>query len=498
MAKKKPAFAVTTALPQSEETPLQSLLAGQIKANPGLSGFYVFDKGVESLDARLALIRSAEKTLDLQYYAIHDDLTANLLVEAVIRAAERGVRVRLLVDDISINRRLRLSFSALNAVQNISIRIFNPVTTRDQPFFIRAVAMVRKFDLLTRRMHNKALIADNQFAITGGRNLGDEYFDAHKDRAFKDVDLLCAGPIVNDISGSFDAYWNSGSAYPIAAVYSRISSWEPLAKLRVKLRENWHRHRQNGGGRERLDADFITLTSEKDVRLVWAKAELHADLPQKAEGDRALHFSPLRKLREIASGTEEELLIVSPYFVPGESGLELLSSLKKKGVAVKILTNSLASTDVVAVHTGYRRYRNALLKQGIELYELKRENGKPVRQRPLGRKAPSYASLHAKVYVIDRKQAIIGSFNFDPRSEKLNTEIGIVIDSPQIAALLHAQFEESTDADSSYRLELQSGDVIWKTMEDGKEKRLHLEPGAGFFRRLQARLFALLPFEKQL
>jgi cardiolipin synthase C len=489
---KIPSYAIS----RDEETGLGRLLREPALKHPGLSGFYIFKKGEESLDGRLQLIKLAEKTLDVQYYAISDGISSNILIEALIQAAERGVRVRLIIDDITTGD-MRRSLIALEEIKNIQIRIFNPINKHNQFGLARLISYLTHTDRATRRMHNKALIADNQFAIIGGRNLGDEYFNTHKELSFKDIDVLSAGLITADISASFDEFWNDKHAFPILQLYKSHIGDKTIGLLRDRLKKNWRnffKHTSNGRKIDKsMDVGFDVIVE----KLVWAKADLVADTSAKVSGGES--FSPpLQHLKNIVDKAQSEFIIISAYFVPREKGVEWLTSLAARNMRVKVLTNSLASTDVVAVHTGYEKYRLPLLQKSVSIFELKPQ-GKRTRQRLLGRKSPSYASLHAKAYIVDQQYAVIGSFNFDPRSAYLNTELGLFIHSPELAKELLGMFEESISPDTSYKLGLAPGEkLIWTTREGGVETRYVSEPKASPWRVLQALLISFLPIENQL
>lgn len=493
---KIPSYAIS----QDEASDLGKILEKAMSGQEAdLSGFRIFEKGEESLDARLFLIRAAKKTLDLQYYAISDGVTSNLLIEALIQAALRGVRVRLMIDDITTGD-IRRSLIALDGISNIHVRVFNPVNHGGQSKLSRFIGAVTHVDRATRRMHNKALIADNQIAIIGGRNLGDEYFDTHEEKSFKDIDVLTAGPITADISASFDEFWNDICAFPIYALHKQRASGWRIRRVRKKLKKNWEKCFQNPDNRKRLDMPLAEGSGLIVESLVWAKAYLLADPSAKVrnKGDEG-SSPPLRHLKNLVDQAKREFIIVSAYFVPREQGMKWIESLRDRDMTVKILTNSLASTDVVAVHTGYKKYRVPLLEKGVSIFELKPRGKKRPRQRLLGRKSPSHASVHAKAYIIDDEWAVIGSFNFDPRSAFLNTEIGLFIHSTQLANQLRDMFEESSAPDTSYKLGLAPGKkLVWTTREKDGDVRYVTEPKAGFWRRVQVYLISLLPVERQL
>ncbi len=477
---------------------LEKTIADHVARNAGQSGFRVMTTGEDSLRARLSLITAAQKSIDLQYYAINDDVTSNLLIEAIMQAADRGVKVRFLIDDISVGK-VQRCLVALDGTDNIKVKIFNPFSRSNQFILSRIVAFFSHFKRNTKRMHNKMLIADGQAGIMGGRNLGDEYFDAHADLSFKDIDMLSIGPITEKMVESFDKYWNNENARKVSELYKPNRDKEFLQKFREKLRESREEAlKKSKKENDNLPAfdDYIRLSGEK---FVWSGAEFYADEPAKINNrDFESEGGPLQTVFALGEKAEKEFLIISPYFVPGEDGLAWLQSLRNRGIKIRIITNSLASTDVVAVHTGYNSYRKAILESGIELFEMKPLNNGRTKQRLIGSRAPSHASLHAKVYIADKKTAIVGSLNFDPRSAQLNTEVALLVHSETIAKQLSDLYENVILPKSSYRLALEHGKVAWHSEEKGRKKVYYIEPDASPWRRLQAFLIDFLPVEKQL
>lgn len=487
------------AISQKERTSLGDALRPEVRAHPGMSGFRLMMTGSESFAMRLALVRAAEKTLDLQYYSMHDDTTANLILEAIVRAAKRGVRIRFLIDNISVDE-VDTTLSALDGLKNVEVRVFNPFTTRDDGLMGSILKYTTDLGTMNRRMHNKALIADNQMAIMGGRNLGDEYFEENTDVTFRDLDILTAGPITAKLSESFDHYWNSKDALPIGQVKAPNVDPKAADKLHAALIAHWNEVEATDKGKKLLQSKLHERLKDADVRMIWAKADVAVDAPQKIEGEgKAAESKPLNRLDQLLVNARKEFVAVSPYFVPQDEGVAWLKELIARGIKVKVLTNSLASTDVVAVHTGYSPYRKALLESGIELYEMKPIAGKRPRQRLIGSTAPAHASLHAKVYVVDRKEVMIGSFNLDPRSIALNTEIALVIHNPEIAAQVLAMFDEVASPAESYKLELSDkNELLWKTEENETPKTYTDDPKPGFWRSLEAGAISLLPIEDHL
>lgn len=484
---------------------LADALAPAERAHPGESGFQLLATGSAAFTTRIALVQSAQHSLDVQYYSAGEDITGRLLLQSLLDAADRGVRVRMLVDDIN-RRHTDPTFAVLDQHRNIEVRVFNPFGTRDTTLLQRAGNLLTQFDQLNRRMHNKALVADNQLAIVGGRNLGDEYFDANPDLSFRDFDLLCAGPVVDAISHSFDHFWTSPQSYPLRQVQSKIDK-QTLDATRDALAQHWRDAENVPAGRDALHQPPLAAgLSTGKVPLFWAPAELAADSPDKLDTPaKETTSAPGDKLRELAGHAQREVLIISPYFVPLDGGVKFLSALTARGVSVRVLTNSLAATDVVPVHAGYARYRPALLQAGIELYEFK-----PIRPEPEQRRitfgGSSRASLHGKVYIIDRLHVVLGSFNLDPRSVRLNTELAIVIHSADFAERMAGIFERAVAPRSSFHVELVPPGTTpptptpptmpalrWVGEENGQPRTFDVEPYAPFWRNAVAGAFTLLP-----
>lgn len=491
---------VSSAISQSEKTQLGDQLKEAVSANPGKSGFRVLERGSTSLIARLAIVRMAQKTVDLQYYAIGHDVTSNLMIEALLQAAERGVRVRLLIDSFTIGD-MEENLALLNGIKNIEIRVFNPLTTKDQPLLSRFASMFTDLPQANRRMHNKALIGDNQMAIMGGRNLSSEYFNASADLDFKDIDILTAGPITAELSKSFDAFWNNENSFPIDTVHEVEVDRRKIAKLRGEVEQTWNSTLQDPARKRQISISISDLMKDPEINLIWARGAIAADDPHKISAPVSYEESePLDQLLNVVDRAKNEFVIVSAYFVPKEEGVAWLKSLEQKGVHVRILTNSLASTDVVAVHSGYEPYRKDLIKSGVELYELMPVDEKRPRQRFLGRSQPPRAGLHTKAYIIDRRYTSIGSLNLDPRSVELNTEVLLVIDSPEIAARMMRMFERTIDPAVSYTLTVdpETDRLTWHSREKGQSLKYDRDPRAGFWRSIQTSIFSILPLEDHL
>jgi putative cardiolipin synthase len=487
----------THALQDTGSTRLGQAGAAALAAHPGQNGFLPLPSGVDALVMRLHLAEQAERSLDLMYYIWHNDLVGRHMVNAVLRAADRGVRVRILLDDLGVAAD-DAHLLALDAHPNIEIRLFNPIALRG----LRGWGTLVDFGRLNRRMHDKAFIADNQRAVLGGRNIGDEYFGANSEVAFGDLDVAFAGPLVADVSAVFDQFWNSPVVYPIAALAGQPGDAASLDALRASLAGFVASQRDSPYVTD-LKAQAVAMRAASADQPFWGQGHVLADDPLKVTRppeDAQGHLLP--KFATLGLQVQRELLIVSPYFVPGDSGVAWLTGLVKRGARVTVLTNSLASNDVAAVHAGYRRYREALLEGGVRLYELRPQAVEVGREKTKGGLMGSRASLHAKTFMVDRKAIFIGSLNLDPRSIQLNTEIGVVCENAAMVATLASGLESALDR-IAWRVERgvdASGKpkLVWvETGPEGVVRRAE-EPDAGFWRRLSVWFIGLLPVESQL
>lgn len=504
---------VSHALPPDASTPLADALAVQARAHPGESGFVVLPRGDEALQMRIAVARAATKTLDIQYYIAAEDTTGKLLLGAALYAADRGVRVRMLVDALNFKDIGRL-MAALDAHANLEVRVFNPFGAPRLGMFARTANVFTRIDNFTRRMHNKAMISDNQIAIVGGRNLGDEYFNASPTLQFRDLDVLSAGPVTRAVSASFDAYWSSALTYPLPALNRRRYDAKDLDAARDALRAHWRANATPYNAKPLNATPLAAQIARNELGLVWASAEFTADSPEKiAAPDDSYKSPPMQRLFALTRDAQREFLVLSPYFVPHDAGVNALGRLTARGVRVAILTNSLAATDAIAVQAGYAPYRVPMLERGVELYEYKPDPGRS-RIGMLGSR--SRASLHAKAYVIDRKILVIGSMNLDPRSAHLNTELALVIHSPRLANEVANLFDEVTKPTISYRVTLApdtpdtpgaaqttgagapAWPLVWTEIADGQVRTYSVDPNAGFYRNLLTGLCLLLPIDDQL
>ncbi|MDO4641532.1 MAG: phospholipase D family protein [Neisseria sp.] len=452
-----------------------------------LSGIYLLNDPHDAFVARATLIQSAEQALDIQYYIWHNDVSGRLLMQMVKDAANRGVRVRILLDDNN-TRGMDDILVALDRHPNIEIRLFNPFTSRS----MRSLGYLYDFPRLNRRMHNKTLTADNKATILGGRNIGDEYFNIANDVGFADLDILATGSVVNDVSSDFDRYWASESSYPLASIVKHAypeNGRAALDRVSEKDRELREAYRNT-----LKTSRLYQAISSKNIPWIYAPTQYISDDPAKGL-DRSKN-KPLiiEKIDEALGTPEKELYIVSPYFVPTKEGVEALTELRQNQIGITVLTNSLQATDVAAVHSGYARYRKKLLQAGIKLYELKATHSVPkITDKGL---VGSSSSLHAKIFIVDRERVFIGSFNFDPRSARLNTEMGVVIEDAKLAERMQKTLDDSAPR-QAYQVTLGSDNRLrWQDPENNLVSK-H-EPTAKFWKRLISNLFSIMPIERLL
>lgn len=491
---------VSHALEDTSQSQLGQNLQPLFAENPGKSGFLTLGTGESAFVARLRLIEAAEQSLDVQYYIWHDDLTGRTLFNRLLAAADRGVRVRILLDDLDTAGKDQI-LRTIDAHPNLEIRVYNPFANREK----RLRDFAGDTRRINRRMHNKTITADNILTIFGGRNIGDEYFAAAEDVGFGDMDALAAGPIAGEVSAQFDLYWNSEWAYPIDAF-----DWEtPITEAEFSaFRANSDQFVEEAKTSAYADVirqfDMATLASIDEIDWVWSGWLLAYDQPSKVKAKKVeadTHLAP--KLKMGMDRTQRDLIIVSPYFVPGDNITDYLVSLVERGVRVRILTNSLQANDVSLVHAGYMRYRKPLIRGGVELYEYKasanRTTGKRrEQQKGKNRIGASKASLHAKFFGFDETYLFIGSFNLDGRSVALNSELGAYYSSPEEAAELSAFFDQAA-YDIAYRVLLNDDNKLeWVTVRDGQEVRLDKEPDTTWWKRFSTGLLRYIVPESQL
>ena len=514
---------MSTALTNPGETRLgQHVAARAAKAGTrNDSGFALISSAELAFTSRMTLIREAQKTLDIQYYAIFADDTTERMFDALREAAARGVRIRILLDDFNTSGKnaqvLKLAFE-----KNMEMRLFNPLPGGRGSLFFRIVRNLHDVAGMQRRMHNKIFVADNAVAITGGRNLGETYFGQSAGTNFIDIDLLAAGRMARDLSRSFDQYWNNPLAYPVQSLMTagEIEALKapPAAKpetnpaLRTddmvgsasiaKAAPGAHALiGSNGSANATTTTRVVTspggatttlpaLPDDTDLGLLawtWAPSAMLVDKPSKigtdADSVEEAQDTTVDGLLQLMTEARRDLLIVSPYFVPGQRMMKQLKSIRQRGVRVRVLTNSLASNDAPAAHVGYARYREALLRLGIELYEMRAEHPSSVSSLGSlggslgGGAGGSRASLHAKVVVIDDRLLVVGSMNLDLRSQLQNSEVAIAVRSRAIS-LETTRLIEPALANGTYQVELDGGQLIWRAPQNSGLKDTQIEPDA--------------------
>ncbi|MGL4674693.1 MAG: phospholipase D family protein [Wohlfahrtiimonas sp.] len=478
------------------KTHLDEVVEPYLLEHPNGTGLYLLDDNLEAYADRILLARSAERTLDLQYYIWHDDLTGNMLGRELLAAADRGVFIRILLDDMNTVEK-DIVLSGLAQHPYVEIRLFNPIYSR-RNFVTRTVEMLFRGLSLNRRMHNKSMIADSQMAIIGGRNIGNEYFDADPNTNFLDVDLLLVGKAVKEAEDIFESFWDSQASIPAKQV--KFGHKDALATLRdtpltmndteLQLMQDYKK--------SLLTHLTIDDVMNKKSRFVWSdNVHVLSDPPEKVFGEKEHKWLITDILPKTWEMAQQSLYLISPYFVPGEEGTKGLSQLSAAGKDVVILTNSLAANDVPMVHAGYAPYREALLKSGVKLYELMpfNVNYKLSKDWKIG---ASGASLHTKAFIIDESKGFIGSFNLDPRSARLNTEMGVFFESPEIAEELMKSYQSVITSDVSYEVILRDQEMIWLDDSNGESKEWDKDPETGWIKRAIVKIVSWLPVESQL
>lgn len=465
----------------------------QVQPAPGLSGLRLVAAGTDAFATLIALADQAERTLDLQYYIVHNDPSTRALLQHVQAAAARGVRVRLLVDDMNTAGNDD-ALKRLAERRNIEVRVYNPLPAGRFSTITKVMSSLTDFDRINRRMHCKMFVADNALAFTGGRNLGDAYFLQSQQANFVDMDAVVAGPAVRALSRSFDRYWNSPLAYPIDALVKGAPAEASAASALDTP--------PSTDPTPALEANPLARQLMPGARLdlQWAPVRLWADDPAKIEalGDVPPSETMFDDVASLIRSAHHDVTIISAYLVPGARGMAALRELRRRGVAVRILTSSLAATDAPAVYLGYAHYREPMLKAGIELYELRPRIGEAATR--LGGFGQSQARLHAKALTVDGQYLLIGSMNLDPRSIRLNSELGLLVHSTALAAEVNKLFDEVT-RDSSFRVELNPtlDSLQWvRRDEHGAREVHHSEPDSSWLKRLGWSLLAPLAPEEML
>ncbi|MFW6041759.1 MAG: phospholipase D-like domain-containing protein [Guyparkeria sp.] len=476
---------------QARATPLGQAVTPVVAAHPGQTGNRIIHQPLDAFATWARLAREAERTLDMQYYIWSADISGTWMFGELLDAAERGVRVRLLLDDMGVTG-LDRELAALDDHPNIEVRLFNPFVLRNR---FKWLGFVTDLPRVNRRMHDKVFIADNQVTIVGGRNVNDKYFGADPTMRFVDLDVLAVGPAVDHISRRFDRFWASPSAYPVDRL---LPAAEPGVADRLALaNERMNSEPRAAEYRSALErTDLDTALFGRDGELEWTPATVVADEPSKGLGVPADRDDLLTyQLREILETPSRSIDIISSFFVPTPTITEALTTLAGRGVRVRVLTNSLETTDMPPVHAGYVRYRKALVEGGVELYEMHPLPGEPPESIDLSLFGHSGTSLHTKAVIVDERQAFLGSYNVDPRSVNLNTELGLVIESPDLAKRIGRAFDESVPA-TAYEVRIEDDKLYWlERTVDGETIRHDEEPGAGIIKRGAVLLFSLMPIE---
>lgn len=472
---------------ETEPYPRPALVVGE-NTTSSVCGLHTLEDSLEAFAARYLLAARAQRTLDVQYYIWEDDVSGRLLFQALLDAAQRGVQVRLLLDDNNTSG-LDKTLRVLDAHPNIEVRLFNPFSFRT----LRMLGYLTDFARLNRRMHNKSFSADAEATIIGGRNVGDAYFGIGEEPLFTDLDVLAIGPVVKDVEADFERYWQSESVATLEHVLSEDAASTGTISI---LDFDQQQQAAAEGYLEKVTATKIAQRlAQGDLPFIRAHTRLLSDDPRKGQGKAAARNLLSERLLSVMGTPENNIDIISAYFVPGRAGVAQILKLVRKGVKVAILTNSLAANDVAVVHAGYARWRKKLLRHGVELYELKPTSHPRPGLRDRGLTGNSGSSLHAKTFSIDSKKVFIGSFNFDQRSALLNTEMGLVIDSESLAQRIHHRFVRS-QRDAAWQLRLSRwGKIHWIDREGGKETVLKKEPMATLWQRLLVLVAYVLPVE---
>jgi putative cardiolipin synthase len=468
----------------TESTVLGRSVRAWFEGRDARAAVYRLDSGIDALSARVGLIDRAERTIDIQSFLLKDDVSGNLVALHLAQAADRGVRVRLLMDD-ALTGAVDPGLLSLDEHENIEVRVFNPFPRRRSRF----ISLLANYNILNRRMHNKSLTVDNQATIVGGRNIADEYYRTGGESEFIDEDLLAIGAPVDVVSNGFDEYWNSPEAIPMGA-FENLVAHGGVRESVEEARKLIDAHR-DGRFLGSVDGRLIDQLVAGSLQLVPAVVEVVLDRPEKVRPLTLRRTSVTSEyLQRLASAAVRELIVISPYFVPRKEGVDFFAGLVKKGVNVVIITNSLASTNHSSVHAVYARYRKPLLQQGVQLYEL--------RALSESRDTRTKMTLHSKVGTVDRQRLFVGSFNLDPRSLYLNTEMGMMVESSELAESMAASILASLP-DSSYRLRLSSsGKLQWLLQTADVDEVITTEPQSGTWLRFRTWLTGLLPIEEQM
>jgi putative cardiolipin synthase len=479
---------------QPQETRLGSVIAEVAPDDDALSGVDLLADPERAFRARYAIANLADKTLDLQYYLWKGDKSGSLLIHSALAAADRGVRVRFLIDDIYHSWRDD-AYELLDTHPNFEVRIFNPIANRSAGRFLNYATNRRT---LNHRMHNKIFLADSAVAVMGGRNIGDDYFGVNTEANFFDLDVLVTGQGVREANSAFDEYWNSKHAVPISVLTRKTFTAGQLVEARKELQEHITGTESMPYTLPQSSEEMIGLLHEWRHELDWVQAHVVVDPLERFEGQgesAILEFN-----REHIAASNKQFVAESAYLIPSQEGLASMKSMTDRGVRVRLLTNSLQSNNHISAHSGYMKYRKAILETGAELYELRPDAALREHFGANDKDHEVPAGIHTKSFIIDEKQALIGSFNFDPRSRNLNSEIGLVISDPAFASEVYEVMSRDFHPENSYRLFLnERGKLRWELQEaDGSLTVYKHDPGAPWWRRAAARFLSWLPIEKDL
>lgn len=488
----------TVAVPFTKPTRLATAFQNAVTAHVSQSGFQIFPIGVDGFLTRIELINAAERTLDLQYYIFRGDETGAVIRTALKRAAARGVRVRILVDDADTVAGDERLFDLAN-IPNVEVRVYNPWAYRGHVRLFRHLEYLTHHSRLDYRMHNKLLITDQTVALAGGRNIGDQYFQVDPDSQFADDDLFAVGAAVTPLQKCFDEFWNSDLAIPSQALHEPTARARPQSQLTASEAAAAGFHLQ-----DKLAAGEPLASLMSGARpLVWAHSKVIYDSPDKKDVKDGLRAGRLMygPVAEAASSVQHEMLMITPYLVPAKSEMTLLHDQRARHARVAILTNSLESAPELSAHAGYTHYRPRLLHEGVELYEARShlESTKGSGQSKQISAAGNFA-LHAKLIIYDREHLYIGSMNFDHRSHSLNTELGLIIDSPELAQQTVARFSALTRPEAAYTVGFrdEAQHLSWHYRERGQDVDRTTEPARSSWQRFEVRLISLLPIDPEL
>lgn len=484
----------STAIEATRDSYLGQELVGAADEHPeGYSGFLPIEDGIDALSARLLMAARAEHTIDAQYYLLKPGITGSAFLHALLDAADRGVRVRLLLDDM-FTAGYDAGMAGLDSHPNFEIRIFNPFASRTARFWDG----ITSFSRINRRMHNKSFTVDNQMTLIGGRNIADEYFGAREDAKFGDLDVVAIGPVVQEVSNMFDDYWNHERSAPVAA-FADLPD-DPAAELE-RLRAALKQAREEVTTTKYADAvkdQVLEYVESDEDTFIWAPYTLAVDSPDKGIKSKAAEAASIKTpLRESLLSAEKEVIVISPYFVPRKSGVEAFSEVQARGVDITVITNSLAANNQGSVHGGYAPSRKPLLKSGVKIYEVRADAD--VSGSQIVAASGAKATLHTKAFIVDRKEVFIGSFNFDPRSANINTELGVIIRSPEIAEEFANAVWANIAAQTFEVFLNENGQLRWRSYDDnGNEVILDKEPQTTWGQRFMAGFYRILPIRGQL